>query len=424
MKAFRYRDRDLFCEGVPVSDIVRKVGSPVYVYSRGRLVSNFKSVEAGLSGKDHLVCYALKANGNLNILKILAEMGCGADVVSGGELAMALKAGIPPDKIVFAGVGKTDHEIEQAARHRILSINAESLAEIGIINQIAVGLGTKVSVAIRINPDIEIESHPYVKTGIEESKFGIVMNRVEEAFQAAANLPGIRCEGIHCHIGSMIMDVKPFVQAAEVMAHLVRSLRMQGISIGHVDIGGGLGLDYSRIVDDGFLSVDEQEAVLTPADLFRSIFPMLDGLGVRLLFEPGRYLVADAAALVTRVTLVKKNKERKFVVVDAGMNDLIRPSLYDSYHQIVVVNQDDQYAETVHVVGPICESGDFFARDRSMPRVKRGDLLAVMAAGAYGYSLSSNYNGRLRPPEVLVEGNTFRLIRERESLDDLWRGTL
>jgi len=424
MQAFQYQDRELFCEGVPVSDIVRKVGSPVYIYSRQRLISNFRSVEAGLSNKDHLVCYAVKANGNLNILKIFADMGCGADVVSGGELALALKAGIPPEKIVFAGVGKTDDEIEQAARHQILSINAESLAEISIINQIAIGLGTTIPVAIRVNPDIEIESHPYIKTGIEESKFGIVRNRVEEAFQTAASLPGIRCEGIHCHIGSMIMDAEPFVRATEVMAHLVQSLRMQGISIRHVDIGGGLGLDYARVVDDGNLTVHEDNTALTPADLFRSIFPVLDGLGVRLLFEPGRYLVADAGALVTRVTLVKKNEKIKFVVVDAGMNDLIRPSLYDSYHQIVVVNQTEQDVETVHVVGPICEAGDFFARDRSLPRVNRGDLLAVMAAGAYGYSLSSNYNGRLRPPEVLVEGDTFRLIRERERLDDLWRGIL
>jgi len=423
MQAFQYQDHELFCEGVPVSDIVRKVGSPVYVYSRQRLISNFKAVEAGLSAKDHLVCYALKANGNLNILKVFADMGCGADVVSGGELSLALKTGIPPEKIVFAGVGKTDDEIELAARHRILSINVESFAEISIINQIAVGLRTTIPVAIRINPDIEIESHPYQKTGIEQSKFGIVMNRVEEAFQTAASLPGIRCEGIHCHIGSMIMNAEPYIRATEVMARLVRSLRMQGISIGHVDIGGGLGLDYSRIVDDG-LTADEEKAALTPADLFRSIFPVLDGLGVRLLFEPGRYLVADAGALVTRVTLVKKNNERKFVVVDAGMNDLIRPSLYDSYHQIVVVNQTDHDMETVHVVGPICESGDFFAHDRSLPRVNRGDLLAVMAAGAYGYSLSSNYNGRLRAPEVLVEGNSFRLIRERERIDDLWRGIL
>ena len=394
------------------------------MYSRKRLESNIQSVKAPLNGIDHLICYALKANANLNLLKILAQKGCGADVVSGGELQLALKAGFPPEKIVFAGVGKTDEEIEQAIRLGIRSINVESYVELDVVNRIARRLGQMAGVAIRVNPEVAISSHHYIQTGVKESKFGIDIDRAEEAFQAAANLPGIQVKGIHCHIGSMITDVEPFVMAVKLMIDLVRRLETQGIMLQNIDIGGGLGIDYTRIVDDGLQNKSNEGKGLLPKDLFHHILPLFGGLNVKIIFEPGRYLVADTAALVTCVTLTKRTKQNKFVVVDAGMNDLIRPSLYDSYHQIVAVNPDDRDAETVDVVGPICESGDFFALNRPLSRVKRGDLLAVMGAGAYGYTLSSNYNGRLRPPEILVEGDTYRLIRVREKVEDLWKGIL
>ena len=424
MRNFTYQNETLFCEEVPVSSIADDIGTPFYVYSRRRLESNIQSVKAPLTGIDHLICYALKANANLNLLKILAQKGCGADVVSGGELQLALKAGFPPEKIVFAGVGKTDEEIEQAIRQGILSINIESYVELDVVNRIARRLGKQAGVAIRVNPEIAISSHPYIQTGVKESKFGIDIERAEEVYLAAASLQGIQIKGIHCHIGSMIMDVEPFVRAVRLMADLVRRLKTQGITLQKIDIGGGLGIDYKNIVNDGSPNQSSVEKGLLPKDLFHHIMPLLNGMNVKLIFEPGRYLVADTAALVTCVTLTKRTKENKFVVVDAGMNDLIRPSLYDSYHQIVAVNPDGRDAETVDVVGPICESGDFFAHNRPLSRVKRGDLLAIMGAGAYGYTLSSNYNGRLRPSEVLVEGDTYRLIRAREKIDVLWKGIL
>jgi len=421
MQTFKYIREALFCEEVPITKIADRVGTPCFVYSRKKLETNLTSIADALSGTNHLICYALKANGNLNIIKILADRGVGADVVSGGELELALRAGIPPHKIVYAGVGKTDEEIERAIHEKILSLHIESFEEIRIIDKIAGSVGEKARVAIRINPDIPIESHPHIVTGIKNTKFGIELERAEEAFHLAASCPNLRVNGIHCHLGSMIMNKKPYMEAAVIFAELIQILKGSGLDIQFVDIGGGLGVDYFKIVDDKIQETHRHEQALDPESLFSSLIPVFKELDVKIIFEPGRYLVADSAALVTRVILSKAMKEKKFIIVDAGMNDLIRPTLYDSYHQIVSVHRDSRNTETVGVVGPICETGDYFAQDRLLPCVSRGDLLAVMAAGAYGHALSSNYNGRLRLPEVLVEGDEFRLIRKRQVLDDLWR---
>jgi diaminopimelate decarboxylase len=414
----------LFCEDVPLWDIVHELGSPCYVYSRNRLVSNFKRVEEALANINHMVCYALKANGNMQLVRLLAEEGCGADVVSGGELRIALKAGIPPDRIVFAGVGKQDWEIEEAVRHGIFSIHAESFEELTIIDRIAGEQKKQAHVAIRINPDIDVNTHPYIATGLQETKFGIEIERAKEAYRLASRMEGLSVEGVHCHLGSMIMEPDPYIAAATSLLGLVDELSSLGIPLEYVDIGGGLGIDSVHVVDDGGPVESGRQKTPTPEALFEELLPAFQNVPVRLIFEPGRFLIADAGALVTRVTLTKQRGSRRFVVVDAGMNDFIRPALYDAYHQIVAVEKRSGNRENVHVVGPICESGDFFSHERLLPRVGRGDLLALMAAGAYGYALSSNYNGRLRPPEVLVDGGKFCAIRSRESLDTLWEGVV
>jgi len=417
--AFQYRDGALHCDGVPLSAVSYRLGTPFYVYSRKRIESNFGSIRRALAGTDHLVCYSLKANSNPTLLRLLAKKGCGADVVSGGELETALRVGIPPERTVYAGVGKTDPEIEAAVRAGLLSINVESFEELRIIDATARRLKRKANVSIRVNPVVDARTHPYVATGLRESKFGVPIDKAEEAYKLSLSLKGLETVGLHCHIGSMIMEAAPYVEAVESLSDLIARLARSGLSLKHVDIGGGLGLDYTRIVDGS--KVHKKE--LTPRRLFEDILPLLRKWNLRILFEPGRYIVADAGVLVTRVVLTKKTGSKKFVVVDAGMNDLIRPCLYSAYHQIVEVRRGGGPMEKVSVVGPICESGDFFAHDRLLPRVNRGDLLAITAAGAYGYSLSSNYNSRLRAPEVLVEGDSFRLIRKREKPETLWRGT-
>jgi diaminopimelate decarboxylase len=419
MGAYQYKDRILSCDGVPLEDIAARVGTPFYVYSRPKVESNLAEIQNALAGRDHLVCYSLKANSNPSLLRFLAAKGCGADVVSGGELETALKLGIPPERIVFAGVGKTDPEIESAVRAGILSINAESADELRIVDGIARGMGRVARVSIRVNPVVDAKTHPYIATGLRESKFGVPIHQAVEAFALAKELKGLETVGVHCHIGSMILETAPYIEAMRSLSDLLPRLALAGVVLKHVDIGGGLGLDYTQVVPEP----DQPKKELSPSHLFKALEPLLAAWKLRILFEPGRYIVADAGALVTRVVLTKETGPRKFVVVDAGMNDLIRPCLYSAYHQIVEVHRRGAPLEKVSVVGPICESGDFFAHDRMLPRVERGDLLAVMAAGAYGYSLSSNYNSRLRAPEILIENGSFRIIREREKTEMLWRGT-
>lgn len=428
MRAFHYRDGQLYCDHVPLARVAQEMGTPLHVYSRRDLEARLQALEDGFGVTPHLICYALKANSNPHLLRILAQKGCGADVVSGGELALALRAGVPPDRIVFAGVGKTDVEIEQALQKNILALNLESLVELEIVQGLAHKLGKCARVALRVNPDIDARTHPYISTGLRQNKFGIALEQVPRALELAASLSAIEVRGLHCHLGSMIMQVEPYVQAAHALANLARRMRAIGLPLEHVDLGGGLGVDYSRVVMNGPPApigghlTDEPTEPPTPQELFRAVGPVFEGMGLRLLFEPGRYLVANCGALITRVTLTKQTAVKKFVVVDAAMNDLIRPCLYHAQHQIVPLCQKESPWETVDVVGPICESADFLAQGRALPRIERGELLAVMSTGAYGYALSSNYNARPRLPEVLVEGASYRLIREREQMEDLWRG--
>ncbi len=421
MRPFEYRDKVLFCEDLPLNVLADRVGTPFYVYNRNKIEQNYDRIVNALSGTDHLVCYALKANANIELVRILAEKGCGADVVSGGELACALRAGIPPEKIVFAGVGKTDEEIRQAIQSDILSIHVESEAEILIVDEIAAEMKRKARIALRINPNVDAKTHPYITTGLKKNKFGIPWKRVEQTFDLACTLDHVSVEGIHCHIGSMIKSAEPFIQAAESLAEMVEILSAKGILLKNVDIGGGLGVDYEHIVKENPDEGDEPTSIVAPDHLFNAVLPVLQNCGTRFIFEPGRYLVAEAGALITRVTITKEVDEGSYVVVDAGMNDFIRPSLYGAFHQIVTVDQPSATGEEAIIVGPICESTDFFSESRLYPPMKRGDLVAIMGTGAYGHALSSNYNGRPRVPEVLVSGEDFKTIRRRECVEDLWR---
>lgn len=420
MDAFRYQDQELYCEDVPLPELVEEFGTPLYVYSRNRIIENFRTVEAPLAGTEHTVCYALKANANTALLKILAQEGAGADVVSAGELYLALKAGFPTERITFAGVGKRDDEIEYALSNDIFSINAESSQELQVISLVAMRLGKKARISLRVNPDIDAQSHPYITTGLRQNKFGIPAEEALKLFQYAGSLSHLEVIGVHAHIGSQITKVEPFIEAATFLAGLVNSLRKAGLPINHIDFGGGFGVQYINGLTCEGLALEPEGVSVPPLNLFiEGVLPVLKETGCSLWFEPGRSIVANAGALLTKVLYTKENGLKKFVVVDAGMNDLLRPSLYNAYHQIVPLKLQTYEHERVDVVGPICETGDFLARDRSMNKSKRDDVLAVLTAGAYGYSLSSNYNARLRPAEVLVNGEKVRVVRERQTFDQL-----
>jgi diaminopimelate decarboxylase len=424
MGVFQYRNGVLCCEAAPLDRIAAAVGTPFFVYSRRRLIANWNAAEKPLAATPHLTCFAVKANGNPHIIRLFAERGAGADIVSGGELRLALLAGVPPERVLFSGVGKTDAEIEQAVSAGVFALNVESFDELSVVSRIAARIRKKARISIRVNPKVDPKTHPYIATGLRESKFGIPAERAVEAFRLAASMPGISVAGVHCHIGSQILESAPYSEAAAFIVRLVRDLRSERMKLEFVDLGGGWGIDYQRIVETGVEPNPGRPLPTGPGRLFESILPDLAGTGARLLVEPGRFLVGDAGTLVTEVTFIKENGGRRFVIVDAGMNDLIRPSLYDAYHQIVPVRlKRNRPVGRVDVVGPICESGDFFAHDRPLPSVRRGELLAITGAGAYGYSLSSNYNGRPRAAEVLVSGSGFRTIRQREPVDVLWKGT-
>ncbi len=421
MSYFTYKDNELYCEEVPLREVVEEFGTPLYVYSKNQVLENYRTLDAAFGDTSHLTCYALKANSNLQILKLLAEEGGGADVVSQGELFLARKAGFPPEKITYAGVGKRDDEIEYALKQSILCLTVESEEELRATSEIAQRLGVTAPVSIRINPDIDAESHPYISTGLKVNKFGVDHDHALETFQLTRELPNLRSVGLHAHIGSQITSAQPFVQTATLLAKLAGELRAAGIELTHIDIGGGVGVDYHRAIVNELLPTDAPPdgPVVTPSEVVKAILPILQPTGCTVLFEPGRAIVADAGVLVTKVLYKKQTGEKKFVVVDAGMNDLIRPSLYGAYHQIVPLKIAVRETETVDVVGPICETGDFFALDRMTPKAVRGDYLAVATAGAYGFSETSNYNARLRPAEILVNGEKCRVIRDRETLEDL-----
>lgn len=411
MHHFEYREGSLYCEEVPVERIAEEVGTPFYLYSHATLVRHFQVFNEAFQGIPHIVCFAVKANANLAILNLFANMGGGADVVSGGELFRALRAGIPPERIVFAGVGKTRQEMVEALKSDILMFNVESSEELALLNQVAASLGTKARVALRINPDVDPKTHPSISTGLKKSKFGIDISQALEGYEAARRLPQIEIVGVHQHIGSQIVEVGPFVEALLRIANLIGLLRERGIRVRYLDVGGGLGITY------------KDEAPPPPGEFARALIGTVKDLGCTLILEPGRVIVGNAGILVTKVLYLKRTGVKNFLVVDAGMNDLIRPTLYGSYHGIIPVRRGDGRSTlTADVVGPICESGDFLAKDRILPEVRPGELLAVMSAGAYGFTMSSNYNARPRAPEVLVKGDRFLIIRERETYEDLIRG--
>jgi diaminopimelate decarboxylase len=410
MHYFKYKNSELYAEDVPVREIAGKTGTPLYIYSHKTLLRHLNAFKSSFNNYPHIICFALKANSNNALLRLLAKKGCGADVVSGGELFIALKAGIPAKRIVYAGVGKTEEEIAYALKSKILMFNVESSDELMTINNIAGNLGLKAPIALRVNPDISTHTHPYISTGLKTHKFGIPFENALENYRLADTLPNIKVLGIHKHIGSQITKISPFVDALKKILLLARNLRSQGIEIKYLDIGGGLGIPYN------------DETPPHPKDLAKAIVPLLKNHDFTLIMEPGRSIVGNAGILITKVLYLKEHPNKKFVIVDAGMNDLIRPSLYDAYHQILPVIKNNRPRILADIVGPICESGDFLAKERKINRPAHGDLLAVMSAGAYGFSMSSNYNSRTRGAEVLVKGKNFFVIRKREQYEDLING--
>jgi diaminopimelate decarboxylase len=410
MEHFHYVQNKLQCEAAWLAEVAARFGTPAYIYSRSAIEENFKHIEGRLAGIPNLICYSVKANSNLKILNLLRQAGAGFDIVSRGELARALKVGAKPDTIVFSGVGKDEAEIDAALSADILMFNVESPGELEAIARRARHSRKQANISIRVNPDVEADTHPYISTGQFIHKFGVPKNQAVDLFRRAASIPELRVRGIACHIGSQILDVVPFVKALEEILELAQSLEHEGIRLEYLDLGGGYGIRY---VDENPLEMDRLTAELRKR---------LAATHYRLILEPGRALVGNAGVLLTRVLYLKNTGEKHFVVVDAGMNDLMRPTLYGSLHQIVPVERRTEETFMADVVGPLCETGDFLARDREMPCVEPGDLVAVMTAGAYGYVLSSNYNSRPRPPEVMVTGSEVELIRPRERLEDLMAG--
>ncbi len=411
MNPFLYRGKKLYCESVALEAIADKVGTPAYVYSKNGITENFARIDKAFSGIQHRICYAFKANSAPHILRLLAELGAGADVVSGGELQLALDNGFSPKKIVFAGVGKTDQEITLAIEKNILAINVESRQELQVIAEIAAGMNKIAPIAIRINPDIDIEGHPYLTTGKQANKFGIGLEEAMAGFQWAAQQKSLRIVGVHNHLGSMIANSLPYKKSAETLANLVLDLKHQGIHVDHIDLGGGIGVDYHRVLAD-----DGDPFTVDPKTIAEQTIPVLQKTGCEILMEPGRAIVGPNGALLSNVLYRKVTKGKTFIIVDAAMNDLLRPSLYGAYHEILPVSQSSNGAQVVDVVGPICESGDFFAQNRELMPLERGDRIAIMTAGAYGYTLASNYNTRPKPVEVWVDDENFEVLRERQVL--------
>ncbi len=409
--SFTYKDGQFNIEGVSVAEIAESVGTPCYVYSYQCLLDSFTAYSEAFSSMDTLICYSVKANSNLAILKAFSDLGSGYDIVSGGELLRVLRAGGDPGKVVFSGVGKTKEEMVAAIEAGILFFNVESEEELHLLNQVGMEIGKKAPVALRVNPDIDPKTHPYISTGFKKSKFGIEIGRAFEVYKEAKQMDGIDVIAIDAHIGSQIFDLTPFVDSVKKLIGLADDLVAEGIDIRYIDIGGGLAISYK--LDD------KPPHPSAYADIILNEF---SGKPYKLVLEPGRSLIGNAGMLITKVLYLKEGAAKKFVIVDAAMNDLLRPAFYESYHEILPVvkgAQNDHEKDVVDIVGPICESGDFLAQDRELPQVKSGDLLAVLSAGAYGFVMSSNYNTRPRVPEVLVKGDKFSIIRKRETYDEL-----
>jgi diaminopimelate decarboxylase len=410
MHHFAYRDGRLFVEEIPLEKIAQEVGTPFYCYSHATLERHYQAFEASLESVPHLVCFSVKSNSNLAVLKVFLNQGAGLDVVSGGELYRALKAGADPKKIVFAGVGKTVREMEEALRAEILLFNVESEQELLALDRVAGLGGMKAPVALRINPDINPQTHPYISTGLKQNKFGIPFEKSVDVYRQAKALKYIDPIGVHCHIGSQILEVQPFVDTLGRIKALVKELREESIDVRYLDLGGGLGITY------------EDEVAPPPSEYVEALLGELGDLDCTLIFEPGRVLVGNAGIMVTRVLYIKRGPEKSFIVVDAGMNDCIRPSLYGAYQAVWPVAQREGEKISGDVVGPICESGDFLAKDRLLPPLEPGDLVAVMSAGAYGFTMASNYNSRPRAAEVLVKGTEHWIVRDRETYENIVQG--
>jgi len=410
MDHFIYRNGQLCVEGVSLQDVASQVGTPCYVYSRAAIEQQWRAYDQSLSSREHSVCYAVKANSNIGLLNVLARLGAGFDIVSGGELFRVLQAGGDRRKVVFSGVGKTEAEMRYALSEDIACFNVESVPELERLSRVAAEMDKRARIALRVNPDVDAKTHPYISTGLKENKFGIDINNALAVYERAAQLKSIEIVGVACHIGSQLTSLSPFLDALDRVLALVAQLATRGIALKHLDLGGGLGIRYRH------------EEPPVPSDYAKAVLPKLAGLDVSLHIEPGRSIVGNAGVLLTQVEYLKDTPGKNFAVVDAAMNDLLRPALYGAWQEIVPVNAQSGEAERVYdVVGPVCETGDFLGKDRSL-RLSSGDLLAVMSAGAYGFSMSSNYNTRPRAAEVMVDGDAFHVIRRRESWDDLVRG--
>ncbi len=409
MDFFEYRSGELFAEGIPIQRIAREVGTPAYLYSLATLRRHYRVFDEAFAASSHRVCFSVKANSNLAVLRVFVKEGAGFDIVSGGELFRVLKAGADPKKVVFSGVGKNRQEIRYALDSGILMFNVESEPELDVINEVASRMERKAPISLRVNPDVDPKTHPYIATGLKKSKFGIDIKRSMDQYKKALSLGHVEVVGVDCHIGSQLTSVAPFVDALTQVRELVESLKKEGAQIRYLDLGGGLGIRY------------KDEKPPHPKEYAEAVIGTLKGLDVTLILEPGRVIVGNAGILVTEVLYLKETSEKKFVVVDGAMNDLIRPALYGSHQTIlpVVKRQADTDRVVADVVGPICESGDFFAKDREIQRPRPGDLLAIMGAGAYGFTMASNYNSRPRAAEVLVDDQSFHVIRERETMEDL-----
>ena len=410
MHDFHYHQNELYCEEVSIKRIADEIGTPFYLYSFHTLENHFKVFDSALDGIDHLTCFSVKAASNLAILKAFINLGGGVDIVSGGELFRALNANADPNKIVFSGVGKQIKELEYALKTDILMFNVESPSELTTLNQVAGRLDKKAKIALRVNPHIDPKTHPYISTGLKKNKFGIETTQAIENYREAKKLEHLEVIGVDCHIGSQITELNPFVEAIRKLKDLVLLLKEENIEIKYIDLGGGLGITY------------QQEQPPHPREYAEVLVEEMKDLNCTLILEPGRVIVGNAGILVSKVLYLKQGTEKSFVIVDAAMNDLIRPSLYDAFQAIQPVVNTGGEEMVADIVGPICESGDFLAKDRKIPGLKPNDLIAVMSAGAYGFTMSSNYNSRPRVPEILVEGKEFHVIRERESYEDLIRG--
>ncbi len=411
MNPIAYRDRALFCDGVALADIAARSGTPCYVYSAKTILDHYRSYDAAFGDQPHTVCYAVKANSNLAILKMLAQAGAGFDIVSGGELFRVLKAGGDPNKIVFSGVGKTAPEIDAALKAGIYVFNCESEPELALIDALANRYGVQARVAMRVNPDVDAATHAYISTGRLAHKFGIDISDAEAVYERALQYENLLIEGVSCHIGSQLMKTEPVMEAVDRVLALIDRLRAKGFDIRHADLGGGLGVAYKP-----------EDSTPVIASFIGEMRGRLKDRGLHAMIEPGRSIVGAAGVLLTRVLNLKTTGDKNFVIVDAAMNDLIRPALYSAYHEMLPLRETGGPKKKADVVGPVCETGDFLAKDRELPPVMPGDMIAICTAGAYGFVQSSNYNSRPRAVEILVEENTWRVIRERETYEDLVRG--